>query len=251
MEHKTVVIADDNKELVLMISKYLELNGYEIASTFSSGTELLNYLKNNTVDILLLDIFMPKCDGINVLEKMSSLEIYKRPKSIIVMTAFNNEALIKRTSVLGVDYFIIKPIELSNLLSAIKSLNTKKDNIKEEDTLMSTIKNNLSTLGIPSHLKGFNFLSMAIYLSYNDLSLLESITKCLYPAVASYYNATSSSVERAMRNAIDLTWANESNAKNIEYYLGPVITFNKKPTNGEFISRFLNFLRVNQLNKNI
>ncbi len=250
MEHKNVVIADDNKELVLMISKYLEINGYNILATFSSGTELLNYLKSNTVDILLLDIFMPKCDGINVLEKMSTIETYKRPKNIIVMTAFNNEALIKRTSMLGVDYFIIKPIELSNLLNAIKTLNIKKDTIKEEDKLMSTIKNNLGLLGIPSHLKGFNFLSMAIYLAYNDLSLLESITKSLYPAVASYYNATASSIERAMRNAINLTWSNKDNEKNIEYYLGPIITYAKKPTNGEFISRFLNYLRVNQLNNN-
>lgn len=251
MDHKTVVIADDNKELVLMISKYLELNGYEIISTFSSGTELLNFLKYNTVDILLLDIFMPKCDGINVLEKMNSIDIYKRPKSIIVMTAFNNEALIKRTSSLGVDYFIIKPIELSNLLNSIKSLNIKKDTIKEEDKLMSTIKNNLTILGIPSHLKGFNFLSMAIYLAYNDLSLLESITKSLYPAVASYYNASSSSIERAMRNAISITWENIGNKKNIESYLSPLITFENKPTNTEFITSFLNFMRANKLNNNI
>jgi len=247
MDHKTVVIADDNKELVLMISKYLEINGYKIVDTFSSGTELLNFLKYNTVDILLLDIFMPKCDGINVLEKMNSIETYKRPKSVIVMTAFNNEALINRTSALGVDYFIIKPIELSNLLNSIKSLNIKKDTIKEEDKLMSTIKNNLSLLGVPTHLKGFNFLAMSIYLAYNDLSLLESITKSLYPSVASYYNASSSSIERAMRNAINITWANEGNKKNIEYYLGPLFSIDNKPTNGEFITRFLNFMRANQL----
>ena len=247
MNNKTVVIADDNKELVLMISKYLEQNKYKILATFQSGTELLNYLKSNSVDILLLDIFMPKCDGINVLEKMNTFEIYKKPKNIIVMTAFNNESLIARTSTLGVDYFIIKPIELPNLLSSIKALDNKKDSTKKEDSLMTIIKNNLNNLGMPNHLKGFNFISTATYLAYNDSTLLDSITKSLYPSIATYYNCSSASVERAMRNAIELTWSNENNKNNIESCLGPLITFDKKPTNSEFISRFLNYLRNNQL----
>lgn len=118
-----IIIADDNKELVLMISEVIKMQtDYELVKSFSSGRSLLKFLETTKVDMLLLDIFMPEFDGVQVLEELQNTNKYRRPDKIIMLTAFNSESLITKSSELGADYFIIKPFEINNLLSVMRQL---------------------------------------------------------------------------------------------------------------------------------
>lgn len=213
-----VVIADDNKELILMVSEFLNVqSNIEVSKAFTSGRQLLNYLEGNDVDILLLDIFMPEVDGIRVLEELNkNSNKYIRPKKIIMLTAFNNENLIAKSSDLGADYFVIKPIELNNLLDVITSI-TKPAVKKKRDVLSLSegdseinldqeITSLLHEIGVPAHIKGYMYLRESITMVYNNIDILGSITKVLYPMVAKKYKTTSSRVERAIRHSIEVAW---------------------------------------------
>jgi len=260
MAQTKVVVADDNRELVLMISEFLKMHDYDVVGQFYSGTELLNFLKDNQVDLLLLDIFMPERDGISVLEQFNKDSEYKRPTKIIMLSAFNNEGLIARASDLGADYFIIKPIDLNNLLSSVEGIMAQKDDkvlgetynkfkAQDEEELSARITDYLHNIGVPSHIKGYKFLISAVVLVYGDFNMLDSITKLLYPTIAEQYNTTASRVERAIRHAIEVAWKNPSNEEFINSHLGPMISYDKKPTNSEFIASLTDLLRYHRFDK--
>ena len=250
------IVADDNKELVLMISECLKMNpGYDVTNTFNSGKSLLSYLEANQPDLLLLDIFMPEIDGVKVLEEINNKpNKYKKPKKIIMLSAFNNESLIQRASLLGADYFIIKPIDLQNMLEAIKSLfvqNTPKHeainlkHTKEEPLdLNKEITDLLHEVGVPAHIKGYLYLREAITMVYNDINVLGAITKVLYPIIAKKFNTTSSRVERAIRHSIEVAWG-RGNVDTIANIFSYTVSYNKsKPTNSEFIAMIADKLRL-------
>jgi len=258
MAKTKVVVADDNKELVLMISEFLKINDFDVVMQCNSGNELLDYLKDNQVDLLLLDIFMPERDGISVLEELNNEDNFKRPSKIIMLSAFNNESLIARASELGADYFIIKPIDLNNLLSSINGVMNQSDikpgvynkfRTQPEEELEERISNYLHNIGIPSHIKGYKFLTTAVIMVYKDFNVLDSITKQLYPAIAKTYETTDSRVERAIRHAIEVAWKDETKAEFINSHLGPMISFDKKPTNSEFIASLTDLLRFNRFSE--
>lgn len=251
-----IVIADDNKELIMMISEFLSVqSNIEVTKVFTSGKALLNYLESNQVDVLLLDIFMPEIDGIKVLEELNKPNsTYIRPKKIIMLTAFNNESLVARSSQMGADYFIIKPIELNELLKVINMITTpilkKKNqsfNLVEEDNSFSLdkeITDLLHEIGVPAHIKGYMYLRESITMVYNNIDILGSITKVLYPMVAKKYKTTSSRVERAIRHSIEVAW-NRGNVDAISQIFSYTISYNKsKPTNSEFIAMIADKLRL-------
>jgi two-component system response regulator (stage 0 sporulation protein A) len=175
-----------------------------------------------------------------------------------MLSAFNNESLIARASELGADYFIIKPIDLNNLLNSVKGVMSQKDTqpgiynkFRSQDTneLAERISNYLHNIGIPSHIKGYKFLTTAVIMVYKDFNVLDSITKQLYPAIAKSYDTTDSRVERAIRHAIEVAWKDEDNKDFIDSHLGPMISFKKKPTNSEFIASLTDLLRFNRFNE--
>ena len=198
-----IIIADDNKELLNMISEFLKMQpNMEIAGTFSGGKELLNYLEDNTADILLLDVFMPDLDGVNALNEIKNNSKYNRPNKIVIITAFNTESIMTKTSSLGADYFIVKPIDLNNLHKTLNQLineNSNKGftyNLKEKDKstsidLDTEITEILHEIGVPAHIKGYLYLREAITMVYNNVDILGAITKYLYPTVAKKYKTTS------------------------------------------------------------
>lgn len=251
-----VVIADDNKELVLMISECLKMQaGFEVVNTFNSGKALLSYLETREVDLLLLDIFMPEIDGFKVLEEMTNKkEKYNRPKKIVMLSAFNSESLIARASAQSVDYFILKPIDLQVMLESINALfkapakkaeainlNAKPQG---EINLNQEITNILHEVGVPAHIKGYQYLREAITMVYYDLNVLGAITKVLYPIIAKKFNTTSSRVERAIRHSIEVAWG-RGNVDTIAHIFSYTVSYNKsKPTNSEFIAMIADKLRL-------
>ena len=256
-----IIIADDNKDLNNMLSEYLgSQNNLYVDKTFTTGKQVLSYLENSYADVLLLDIFMPDIDGISVLEELAnSANRYKRPGHIIVFSAFTNEKLMSRASSLGAEYFIVKPIELNNVLNIINQLLkptvVKNGDVialakgKEEVDLETEITEILHEIGVPAHIKGYLYLRESINMVYNDIELLGSITKVLYPDVAKKYKTTASRVERAIRHAIEVAW-NRGNIEAISNIFGYTVSVSKsKPTNSEFIAMIADKLRLEHKNK--
>ena len=250
-----IIIADDNKELLCLISEFLKMQpNLEVVQTFTGGKDLLEYLETNTADILLLDIFMPDLDGVNTLTELRENPKYKRPNKIIVLTAFSTEALMAKTSSLGADYFILKPIDLNNLYRTINNLMSEtltkgitynlKEKINTGEDLDTEITELLHEIGVPAHIKGYLYLREAITMVYNNVEVLGGITKVLYPSIALKYKTTSSRVERAIRHSIEVAW-NRGNVEAISQIFAYTISYNKsKPTNSEFIAMIADKLRL-------
>ena len=252
-----IIIADDNKELLCMVSEFLKTQlQIEVVKTFNCGKDLLSHLENESADILLLDVFMPEIDGVNVLTEINTKNKYNRPKKIVMLTAFNSESIISKSSELGADYFIVKPIDLTSLQKTIQSLlsepaqkgttyNLKAATpIKNDVSLDHEITELLHEIGVPAHIKGYMYLRESITMVYNNVEILGGITKVLYPTVAKKFKTTSSRVERAIRHSIEVAW-NRGNVDAISQIFAYTISYNKsKPTNSEFIAMIADKLRL-------
>lgn len=254
-----ILIADDNKELLYMIEEFLKLQAIDVVKTFSKGKDLLEHLEKESCDILLLDVFMPEIDGVTILQEINSSNKYNRPKKIIMFTAFNTESIISKVSQLGADYFIVKPIDLTNLKRTIdlllNEISDEKKNgnvinlkagpiVSSDKTLDTEITEILHEIGVPAHIKGYLYLREAIVMVYYNLDILGAITKVLYPTIAKKYNTTSSRVERAIRHSIEVAW-NRGNVDAISQIFAYTISYTKsKPTNSEFIAMIADKLRL-------
>ena len=257
MSQIKVFITDDSKEHVTMMREIINLqDNMEVIGCTYDGISLLEKLKTAEVDVLLLDIVMPNFDGIQVLQKLSTDNVYKRPKHIIVFSAFNQESLLVKSSELGADYFVMKPFNVNHIIDLINDLSsavvtTKKTaknvfQIQSESPLdlNSEITAVLHEIGVPAHIKGYLYLRESISMVYNDIEILGSITKVLYPEVAKKYRTTSSRVERAIRHAIEVAW-NRGNIDAISSIFSYTVSLAKsKPTNSEFIAMIADRLRL-------
>ncbi len=257
MSDLKVIIADDSNDLVKAMSNFIEKQkGLEVVYCCSDGTNLLNYLRKNSCDVLLLDIFMPSCDGIKVLQELKfNKDSYNIPNKTIVFSAFSNDKLMRKVSELGADYFIVKPINYSNLLDIIKEYKTKnedqnvvinainlnKNNAYDLDTEITTL---LHEIGVPAHIRGYLYIREAIIMVYKNVEILAGITKVLYPEIARRYQTTASRVERAIRHAIEVAWV-RGNVDAISDIFSYTISYHKtKPTNSEFIAMIADRLRI-------
>ncbi len=249
MEKVKMLVVDDNALLVDVIKDYFSnSNDIEVSYTASNGEEAIDILTNqNDIDMVLLDIVMPKKDGIYVLEEMHTRGIDKK---VIVETGCDTEDMIHMIGRLGASYFISKPYDMKDLekrIYALKDLTTPDMNkIVDfvDNSLQTTITKMLHELGIPSHIKGYQYIREGITLLYYDTDLIGSITKKLYPELAKRYATTSSRVERAMRHAIEVGWT-RSDWKMTEDLFGQSVDYDKaKPTNSEFLVTLADKLRL-------
>jgi len=242
-----ILMIDDNVRLVDAVKEYFK-NNEEIKITLEAhdGLEGFEMVKNNQddYDVILLDLIMPKKDGIYVLEQMKQNAIDKK---VIVETSYNASEVIREVSEFGVSYFVLKPFELVDLEKKILDLYKKKDE-KSIDFYNSNIQISISkmlhNLGIPSHIKGYQFLRDAVHLVFENPDMIGGITKELYPELASKYNTTVSRVERAIRHAVEVSW-NRGDLKLMETIFGHSVDIDKaKPTNSEFIVTIADKLRL-------
>lgn len=242
-------MADDNAGIQEVVSSYVNSQeDMEIVGLASDGVEALEVLKEKKPDVLLLDIVMPKMDGIAVLETIEQQNQTDKP-SVICLTAVGQEELVRRTISLGAKYYMVKPFEMELLIRRIRQLFTqptvaKAEQLKVEIPLQQRRGKNLEeritniflVVGIPAHIKGYQFLREAIKMVVKDPEIINSITKKLYPGIAEHFDTTASKVERAIRHAIEVAW-NRGKVENINDIFGyKVYNANDKPTNGEFIA---------------
>lgn len=259
VEKIKVCLVDDNKELVSMLESYVAAqDDMEVIGTAYNGQECLNLLTDKQPDVLVLDIIMPHLDGLAVLEKMRHIERLKQP-SVIMLTAFGQEDVTKKAVDLGASYFILKPFDMENLTSHIRQVSGKANTIIKRPlpsfrsattvdgkpkNLDASITSIIHEIGVPAHIKGYMYLREAISMVYNDIELLGSITKVLYPDIAKKYNTTASRVERAIRHAIEVAWS-RGNIDSISSLFGYTVSMSKaKPTNSEFIAMVADKLRL-------
>ncbi|MBP3766007.1 MAG: sporulation transcription factor Spo0A [Bacilli bacterium] len=229
---------DDNVSLINMVKEYFK-GSNDICIEFEAynGLEGIKMIedKANLYDVILLDLIMPKKDGIYVLEEMKKRGIDKK---VIVQTSYNAADVIRQVSEFGVNYFILKPYELVDLENRIISLFDEKKNKSLDmnyNNLQISITKVLHELGIPSHIKGYQYIREGISIVYNNPEKIGGITKELYPELANKFDTTVSRVERAIRHAIEVSW-NRGDWDLMEEIFGHSVDIDKaKPTNSEFI----------------
>lgn len=256
----TVVIADDNKEFRLILRDFLiSKNFFDIVDMADDGLKAVESIEKYEPDILILDIIMPHLDGLGVLEKLHKKNLTKFPK-VIVLSAVGHDKVTQRAISMGVDYYIVKPFNFESFAERIiqisefetsKVQNKNKEiiyneQVKSELSLEVKITEILHEVGVPAHIKGYQYLRTSIIDVVNNIELLGAITKELYPSVAVKYTTTPSRVERAIRHAIEVAWT-RGKIETINNIFGYTIHNNKgKPTNSEFIAMISDKLRLEQ-----
>ena len=250
MEKNTikVLMVDDNISLVEMVKEYFK-NSDKIKVVLEAydgkeGIEVIES-KQNEYDIIVLDLIMPKKDGMYVLEEMKKRKIDKK---VIVATSYNAQEVIREVSEYGVNYLILKPFDLEDLEKRIIEACSKQKESKtidfETHSVQVSITKMLHELGIPSHIKGYQFLRDAINIVFDRPDVIGGITKELYPELAGKYDTTVSRVERAIRHAIEVSW-NRGSWDMMEELFGHSVDIDKaKPTNSEFIVTLADKLRM-------
>lgn len=249
MEKIKVMMIDDNVSLVDMVKEYFKDNEnieiYKEAHNGLDGVKLLEQEKGN-YDVLLLDLIMPQKDGLYVLQQIKEKEL---DASVIVETSYNAHDVIRQVSEYGVSYFILKPFDLEDLKQRIvdvynsKNKSGKNINLKQNNLQISITKI-LHELGIPSHIKGYQYIREGIGILYDRPETIGGITKELYPELANKFDTTVSRVERAIRHAIEVSW-NRGDWDLMEEIFGHSVDIDKaKPTNSEFIVTIADKLRL-------
>lgn len=243
-----VLMIDDNVSLIQMVKEYFK-DSSKIKVVLESydgkdGIEVIDS-KKDEYDVIVLDLIMPKKDGMYVLKEMRSRGIDKK---VIVATSYNAGEVIREVAEYGVNYLILKPFDLEDLEKRIIEVCSKKKESKtidfETHNLQVSITKMLHELGIPSHIKGYQFLRDAINIVFDRPDVIGGITKELYPELAGKYDTTVSRVERAIRHAIEVSW-NRGSWDMMEELFGHSVDIDKaKPTNSEFIVTLADKLRM-------
>ena len=247
MKKIRVLMIDDNVNLTKMVEEYFsDHKEIEIVMKAHDGGEGLNLIldKEGEYDLVLLDLIMPNKDGLYVLDELKKRNI---TINIIVATSYNAPEMIRKVSEYGVNYYILKPFELVDLenriLDVFKVVKGGSINLYHNNLQISITKM-LHELGMPSHIKGYQYIREGIDMIYNNPDMIGGITKEMYPDIASKYDTTVSRVERAIRHAIEVSW-NRGNWDFMEEVFGHSVDIDKaKPTNSEFIVTIADKLRL-------
>ena len=245
MHKKTrVLVVDDNIEYLNILKDYLShIDSFMLVGAASNGKEAIDIIESCKVDVVVLDIVMPTLDGMAVLEYFQDSSPASRPQ-FIVISAIENDHITKIISKLGAEYFLIKPFDLDILVSRIRLLQSVHQNktmvvygsYKEENESVSAdvlISDLLNKIGMPFHLKGYDYVKYAIHMVMDDITSINSIIKTVYSKIADEYDTTHSRVERSIRNAIEITFS-KGNLPLLQTLFSNVNDL-YKPCNSDFI----------------
>lgn len=260
MSKWSVAIADDNERMVEILDGIIRQDeDLQLVGIARNGEEAYRVIQEKSPDIMLLDIIMPELDGLTVLEKVNAnRELARKPK-MVVISAIGQERITEDAFLLGASYYIMKPFNHEMLLDRLKSLKEGPQNKKTEihkapafETKLEYIERNLEMdvtnmiheIGVPAHIKGYQYLRDAIMMAVEDMNMLNAITKILYPTIAKNHQTTPSRVERAIRHAIEVAWS-RGKMDTIDELFGYTVSVGKgKPTNSEFIALIADKIRL-------
>lgn len=257
MEEIRVAIADDNERILELLGEIVssdsELN---LVGKANNGEDMCNIIREKEPDVVLLDLIMPKMDGLSVMESVNRDQTLRKHPSFIVVTAVGQERITEDAFNKGAHYYVMKPFNNDIILSYIKSANKSSTRalfksmdaqpVKEaqEVSLETRVTDMIHEIGIPAHIKGYHYLRDAIIMAVEDMDVLNAVTKVLYPTVAKMHQTTSSRVERAIRHAIEVAWS-RGKLDTLDSLFGYTVSNGKgKPTNSEFIALIADTLRL-------
>lgn len=265
----TILIADDNADFTTTLVDYLDKESdMEVIGIAKDGKEACEMVANTEPDILLLDVIMPYLDGLGVLEKIQTMKLSKMP-TCIMLSAVGQTKITQRAISLGAEYYVVKPFDIEVLVKRIRDIENYEPtptsttencyimreakskyieinevNKKSQENLEALVTNVIHEIGVPAHIKGYQYLREAIIMVVNDIDIINQITKQLYPEIAVKFRTTPSRVERAIRHAIEVAWSRGEQA-SVERIFGYTISAAKgKPTNSEFIAMIADKLRL-------
>ena len=265
-EKVSILIADDNQDFAHTLSSYINSqDDMEVVAIAKDGNEVIDMLATTIPDVILLDVIMPHLDGLGVLEKLNMLRFNKKP-ICIMLSAVGQDKITQKAIALGAEYYIVKPFDIELLMKRIREIKFFKPNqgvnnyiarenkqqyieiqnndSKKEENLEALVTNIIHEVGVPAHIKGYQYLREAIMMVINDIDVINQITKSLYPKIALKFSTTPSRVERAIRHAIEVAWG-RGDQKTVENIFGYTISAAKgKPTNSEFIAMIADKLRL-------
>lgn len=248
----SVLIADDNQSFCDSLSDYIKATpDMCVAGVANDGDEAYGMICATRPDVVILDIIMPKRDGISLLKRLANTKMAKRPK-IIAHSVTGNAKITDSCYALGVEYFLIKPQTNEAIADAIRAFAPSDERRVPEPVSAQAEKADLETivtdfmheLGLPAHIKGYQYIRTAVMMAVEDMEVLNYITKQLYPDIAVKYGSTSSRVERAIRHAIEVAWT-RGRPETMNRIFGYTIDTGKgKPTNSEFIAMVADRIRL-------
>ncbi len=267
-EKISVLIADDNQDFSHTLASYINSqNDMEVIGMAKDGREAIDIIANTTPDVVLLDVIMPHLDGLGVLENINIIKSNKKP-ICIMLSAVGQDKITQRAITLGAEYYVVKPFDIELLIKRMRDIKFFKptqqgnsnnfigreskqqyielseDDSKKEENLEALVTNVIHEVGVPAHIKGYQYLREAIMMVVNDIDVINQITKSLYPKIAYKFNTTPSRVERAIRHAIEVAWG-RGQQEVVENIFGYTISAAKgKPTNSEFIAMIADKLRL-------
>lgn len=245
-----VLLAEEGSEFGKECSKVLKSYGYEVILTAKDGNEVLSVIKNLKPDIVLMDAFLARLDALGVLKLLKTSDIKKKP-FVFLLSGVDNPEFEQEVLNEGANYYFLKPIDINMLIERIIRFTGKMNksgiiplNSGDGHDLELIVSDIMHQIGVPAHIKGYQYLRSAIIMSVNSPDMMNSVTKVLYPTVAKMYSTTSSRVERAIRHAIEVAW-DRGDVDVLSSYFGYTIQNSRgKPTNSEFIAMISDKLRL-------
>ncbi len=254
MKRLNVAIADDNDQILEILENLVnDDKELQLVGKANNGEDMYEIIREKQPDVVLLDLIMPKMDGLSVMEQVKNDNELEKYPIFIVISAVGQERITKEAFTKGASYYIMKPFQTNLILGSIKHINDDAAPVRvmhdaedEEMGLKAMVTELLHEIGIPAHIKGYHYLRDSIIMSIEESDVLNAVTKILYPAVAKKYQTTSSRVERAIRHAIEVAWS-RGKLDTLEELFGYTVSNGKgKPTNSEFIALVADTIRLKQ-----
>ena len=261
----TILLADDNSDFTNALVSHLDnQDDMDVIGVAKDGNQAYDMIVNTKPDVVLLDIIMPHLDGLGVLEKVVNTQIENEP-IFIMLSAVGQDKITQKAISLGAQYYIVKPFDIELLTKRIREvkyyhsiprnnmlnrenkqsyIEISPESKKDQSNLEALVTNIIHEVGVPAHIKGYQYLREAIIMVVNDIDVINQITKQLYPDIAKRFSTTPSRVERAIRHAIEVAWG-RGQSDTVENIFGYTVSAAKgKPTNSEFIAMIADKLRL-------
>lgn len=248
-----VLLADDSDHFGKPCAAVMRAHSLDVRSVAKDGQQVLHHIEQTMPDVVIMDFFLPRLDAIGVMRGIQRLKLSKKPQ-VMIMSSFDNPNLEREALLAGADYYFLKPFDADEMAERILALNGKTAEPLHRSaavhtpphagTLEMRVTEIIHQIGVPAHIKGYQYLRDAIIMAIDDDDIINAVTKRLYPAVAKKHATTSSRVERAIRHAIEVAW-DRGDVDILNSYFGYTIHNGRgKPTNSEFIAMISDRFRL-------
>ena len=238
MNRRKIILGDVSEEFRRLLAE--AINGeedMEVTGQTGNGEELLELVRSGGADVVVMDLVLGGKDGLTVLQELGEV----RPR-VLVLSSFSGSSLAEQAAAGGADYLMLKPCHIPTLLERVRQLASERGRLRsmreeqDDQSLERQVTGIIHEIGVPAHIKGYQYLREAIRLAVEDMEIINAVTKVLYPAVAKRFGTTASRVERAIRHAIEVAW-DRGDLETLQKYFGYTVNGAKgKPTNSEFIA---------------